>query len=67
MEIIKKIEFDCDSIEMSAYTNALSGNSRIILKAKNVCEDDIMESLNFEDVMNYYGVSAVCEWCEANR
>lgn len=29
--------------------------------------ESIMECFNFEDVMNYYGVSAVCEWCEANR
>lgn len=41
--------------------------SDIVAYAKETDEELIFNNLNFEDVMNYYGVSAVCEWCEANR
>ncbi len=27
----------------------------------------ILEAFSFEDVMNHYGASEVCEWYEANR
>lgn len=59
------IEFKCDDLEL----DAVKGDSYPIFKVKalSVDEESLMESLNFEDVMNYYGVSKVCEWCEAKR
>lgn len=61
------LEFECENIEATTKRNALSGEVAMVLKCFHVELKDIMENLNFEDVMNYYGVSAVCEWCEANR
>lgn len=62
------IEFECDSVEVEA--KVISGNipqAVTILKVYFPDEESLMENLNFEDVMNYYGVSKICEWCEANR
>jgi hypothetical protein len=78
MRMIKKIVIDCENVEI---TSQLMGGS--IPKSLTVVTmyeadiisasglkgdiDTIMENLNFEDVMNYYGVSKVGEWAEANR
>lgn len=62
------IEFECNSVEVEA--KVISGNipkAVTVLKVYLPDEESLMENLNFEDVMNYYGVSTVCEWCEANR
>lgn len=65
MELIKQIDFKCEDIELSP----IRGSKYPIfeVKALDVDSESLMENLNFEDVMNYYGVSKVCEWCEANR
>lgn len=68
--MIRTLEIVCDDLEISSTANRTGyrkGASLLTVKAINVDEDEIMETLNFEDVMNYYGVSKVCEWCEANR
>jgi len=62
-----KLELQCESMEADTKRNALSGKISMIARLFNVEFEDIMENLNFEDVMNYYGVSAVLEWAEANR
>ena len=76
--MIKKIIIDCEDVEI---TSRLMGGSIpksltvITMYKANIVEadglekeiDTIMESLNFEDVMNYYGVVQVLEWAEANR
>lgn len=63
-----KLEFMCEEAEVSTKKDILDQTkSYVRLIAYEVDEEEIMENLNFEDVMNYYGVSAVCEWCEANR
>lgn len=62
------IEFECDSVEVEA--KVISGNipkAITVLKVYLPDEESLMENLNFEDVMNYYGVSKVAEWVEANR
>lgn len=62
------IEFECDSVEVEA--KVISGNipkAVTILKVYFPDEESLMENLNFEDVMNYYGVLKVAEWAEANR
>lgn len=68
--MIKSLMFLCDDLEISSTVNRngyRKGASLLTVEAINVQEDEVMENLNFEDVMNYYGVSKVCEWCEANR
>ncbi len=60
-----KIEFECEEIDI----NAIKGDTYPIFRISgySVGEESLMENLNFEDVMNYYGVSKVGEWAEANR
>lgn len=64
-EIIREIEFKCEALEIDAIKGFNGCDTRV--KAFRVHKEDIMESLNFEDVMNYYGGVKVAEWVEANR
>lgn len=66
MEFINRIEFECDTCDIDTVSLGRS-YAKVKITANYSNEEQIMESLNFEDVMNYYGVSKVCEWCEANR
>jgi len=68
--MIRTLELVCDDLEITSTANRTGyrkGASLLTVKAINVDEDEIMEALNFEDVMNYYGVIQVLEWAEANR
>lgn len=69
--MIQKIEFVCDDIEISSCRNLMVSESKsstlVKVSSYQVDEDSLIENLNFEDVMNYYGVSKVIEWAEANR
>jgi hypothetical protein len=69
--MIKKIEFVCDDIQISSCKNLMVSDSKngtlVQVTAFQVNEDEIMDALSFEDVMNYYGVSKIIEWAEANR
>lgn len=58
-----------DVIHPSVFLSTLDSDqiSDIVAYAKETDEELVFNNLNFEDVMNYYGVSAVCEWCEGNR
>ena len=58
-----------DNINDLYYTSINSWNPTFGYLTQSVATDKelIFNNLNFEDVMNYYGVSKVCEWCEANR
>lgn len=59
---------ECDSVDVEA--KVISGNipkAVTVLKVYLPNEESLMENLNFEDVMNYYGVTKVGEWAEANR
>jgi len=68
MEVIKKVEFKSGHAEIgTSFHFGLIPKGYSNIKAYDVDEESLMENLNFEDVMNYYGVSKVCEWCEANR
>lgn len=68
MREIKQIEIVCHEVDIDATTS--NDLFRMPLTRVNMYKIDmeqLMENLNFEDVMNYYGVTQVCEWCEANR
>ena len=71
MGLIKKLDFVCDDIQISSCKNLMVSESKngtlVQVSAFQCDEESLMENLNFEDVMNYYGVSKVCEWAEANR
>lgn len=58
-----------DHITSKHFISTLDSDqiSDIVAYANETDRELIFNNLNFEDVMNYYGVSAVCEWCEANR
>ena len=62
-----EVNFECESIEATTKHNALNGDTLVHIKCVHVKHEQIMDNLNFEDVMNYYGVVKVLEWAEANR
>lgn len=65
-----KIVIDFPNSEVNAIIEAIleeKGASLIAGYLTKEDMEDILEAFKFEDVMNYYGVSKVCEWCEANR
>ena len=76
-----KIMLDKDTDVSIAYTSLNYGklvldidNSQIENVASELVEHlnesigiKILNALDFEDVMNYYGVVQVLEWAEANR
>ena len=66
-----KIVVEIDSIEAENIAKAILEwcGAYPIACALDAKEDleMIMETFDFEDVMNYYGVSKVAEWSDANR
>lgn len=65
-----KIVIDIPNSEVNRVVEAILEEEGAIPIASCLTKDDmedILEAFEFEDVMNYYGVSKVCEWCEANR
>lgn len=67
--MIKELYFTCESIEIDAIKDIHYLNRIRAFKVdlKDIGIEEVLEYLNFEDVMNYYGGPQVCEWCEANR
>lgn len=62
------ITVTCQDVEIDATTS--NDGFRIPLtrvKMFDVAMEQLMENLNFDDIMNYYGVVQVLEWSEANR
>lgn len=65
-----KIVLDIPNSEANAIVEAIleeKGAQPIAACLTNEEMEDILEAFKFEDVMNYYGVSKVVEWAEANR
>ena len=65
-----ELHITCESMEIDAVKDNYKYLNRVRafnVELKDLELEDVLDYFNFEDVMNYYGVSTVCEWCEANR
>lgn len=67
--MIRELHIVCESMEIDAIKEStyLNRVKAFNVELKDIELEEVLEYLDFQDVMNYYGVSAVCEWCEANR
>lgn len=67
--MIKELHITCENMEIDAikedtYVNRVKAFN---VELKDIELDEILDYLNFEDVMNYYGVCVLSEWLEANK